>query len=201
MVSFLLKFIPKFLVVLEKKFTFALGKIIKNLAMNKSLRPWIVITFGIAMFINSHISDNLLCLNYLYGGIKYTILVLLFVLCYYGIKQTIEKSIIISFLTWTVLNVLSYCAMIDRSQKNERFTTPPCKVTCYSKRTGKSASSGIVYIYKGEKQFLRYTNKQLDSLDNAGVKNWGDIIELRLTLSKVCESIYYVNDFSVKIKK
>ena len=91
--------------------------------------------------------------------------------------------------------------MIDRSQKNECFTTPPCKVTCYSKRTGKSASSGIVYIYNGEKQFLRYTNKQLDSLDNAGVKNWGDIIELRLTLSKVCESIYYVNDFSVKIKK
>ena len=76
-------------------FTFAFGKIIKNLAMNKSLRPWSVITFGIAMFTNSHISDNLLCLNYLYGGIKYTILVLLFVLCYYGIKQTIEKSIII----------------------------------------------------------------------------------------------------------
>ena len=186
--------------VLGNLFTFAFGKIIKNLAMNKSLRPWIVVTFGIAMFTNSHISDNLLCLNYLYGGIKYTILVLLFVLCYYGIKQTIEKSIIISFLTWTVLNVLSYCAMIDRSQKNECFTTPPCKVKSYVKKTSRS-SSYVVYFYQGEKQFLRYTNKQLDSLDNAGVKNWGDIIELRLTLSKVCESIYYINDFSVKIKK
>ena len=36
---------------------------------------------------------------------------------------------------------------------------------------------------------------------DAGVKNWEDIIDLRLRLNKVCESIYYIDDFSVKIKK
>ena len=169
--------------------------------MNKSLWFWIIAVFGIAVLIDSDISHTLLCLNYLYGGVKYTILVLLFVFCYYGIKKTIEKSIIISFLIWSVLNGLSYWAMFYYSHKNECFVTPPCKVISYVKEGGKSPSFGINYIYKGDKQHLHYTNKQLDSLADAGEKNWEDKIDLRLKLNKVCESIYYINDFSVTIKE
>ena len=173
----------------------------KKIDRNKFLWYLIVSVFGIALFIDSDISENLLCLNYLYSSVKYTILLLLFVFCYYGIKQTIEKSIIISFLVWTVLNSLSYWTMYYYSQKNECFITPPCKVTSYLKETGRSPSFGINYIYKGERQHLHYTNKQLDSLDDVGEKNWGDVIDLRLKLNKVCESIYYINDFNVTIKK
>ena len=174
--------------------------IIKKSVLHKYFGVWQIVVV-VALFINSYISQNLLCLNYLYGGIKYTILVILFMFCYYNIKRTVEKSIIISFLTWIVLNGLSYWAIYYFSQKNECFTTPPCKVTYYAKQTGKTASYGINYIYKGEKQNLHYTNKQLDSLADAGEKNWGDIIDLRLRLNKVCESIYYINGFSVTVKQ
>ncbi len=175
------------------------NRTIKN--RNKSLWLWIVSAFAVAVLVDTKISHAFMCLNYLYGTIKYTILVLLFVFCYYGIKQTIEKSIIIPFLTWSVLNCLSYWGMLYYSQKNECFITPPCKVTSYIKETGKSQYFGINYIYKGEKHHLYYTNKQLDSLADAGEKNWGDKIDLRLKLNKVCESIYYINDFYVTIKK
>ena len=169
--------------------------------MFKSLWFWVLFSFTVAVLIGTKVSHAFLCLNYLYGTIKYTILVLLFVFCFYVIKKTIEKSIIISFLTWAVLNCLSYWTMYYYSQKNESFTTPPCKVVSYVKEGGKSPSFGINYIYKGEKQHIHYTNEQLDSMYDAGVKNWEDIIELRLKLNKVCESIYYIDDFSVKIKK
>lgn len=169
--------------------------------MFKSLWFWILFSFTVAVLIGIKVSHAFLCLNYLYGTIKYTILVLLFVFCFYVIKKTIEKSIIISFLTWAVLNCLSYWAMYYYSQKNDCFITSPCKVTSYVKEGGKSPSFGINYIYKGEKQHIHYTNELLDSMYDAGVKNWEDIIDLRLRLNKVCESIYYIDDFSVKIKK
>lgn len=187
-----------FLLLLKKHMT---NKgIIKNSFLDKYFGFWQTVVV-VALFVNAYISENILCLNYLYGGIKYTILVLLFIFCYYGIKKTIEKSIIISFLTWGVLNCLSYWAIFYFSQKNECFITAPCKVTYYSKQAGKSPSYGINYIYKGEKQYLHYTNKQLDPLDDAGEKNWEDKIDLRLKLSKFSESIYYINDFYVTIKK
>lgn len=173
----------------------------KGSDMNKYLWGWIIIAITVAILIDTKISHSFLCLNYLYGVVKFTILALLFALCYYGMKKTIEKSIIFSFFIWTGMDSLSYWGMFYYSQKNDCFITSPCKVTSYIKEGGKSQYFGINYIYKGEKQHLYYTCSQLDSLADAGKKNWEDKIDLRLKLNKVCESIYYINDFNIIIKK
>lgn len=150
---------------------------------------------------DSEISHNFLCLNFLYGGIKYSILILIFALLYY-LKRSLEISFIFSLLIWTILNWAAFSVMYNLAMENESFTTPPCEVTSYLKKEGKSGSYGMGYIYKGGgKHHLHYTSNQLDSLAAMEGNSQLRKIDLRLKLNKVCESIYYIKGFTVLIKK
>ena len=153
--------------------------------------------FIVAIFVNIRISGYLLCLSYLYNVIRYTILALLFI-CYYSFRRSIDNSAIFALTIWIIFNGLSFYYIYSYAQKNGQFITS-VQVSSYVKGGGKQ-SSRIVYYYKGEKQFLYYSTPQLDSLADC-THNPEDKIELKLKLSEFSPSIYYINDFDVKIKK
>ena len=49
------------------KFTFAFGRIIESSDMKKFFGLWQIVVV-VALYINYYISQDFLCLNYLYGG-------------------------------------------------------------------------------------------------------------------------------------
>lgn len=171
---------------------------ISNLKNKISKGQILAITIVTSLVLDYKMSSDLLCLNYWYKGIKYSLLILLFCFFYYFLKKTIETRILVSFIIWFVLDCAVFYCIYTSSQSNGFFVTT-CPVSSYVKTGGKS-SPYLVYYYKGVKQFLQYQNQQLDSLHSSGNYNPEEKIELRLNLSEFCPSIYYMNDFEVIVK-